>query len=153
MRPIACEFDVSAVRLNRPASDCEPQSDPALFSRAASVDAIEAIENTIPVRGRNPRSRVSYLDRGPAARRTHFDCDRAAIWRVFYRIVYQIHECMPDERGVCRSTDSDRSSERKLLLLFVGEYAKLIDDMSHQPSEFQELWGQLDFSRVGARED
>ena len=79
MRPIACEFDLSAVRLNRPASDCEPQSDPALFPGAASVDAIEAIENTIPMRSRNPRSRVSYLDHGPPARRIHFDGDRAAI--------------------------------------------------------------------------
>src|SRR6266700_5934575 len=60
---------------------------------------------------------------------------------------------MPDERGVSRSMDSDRSSERELLLLFVGEHAELIDDMSGQSSEVQGLWGQLDFSRVGARED
>ena len=91
---------MSAVRLNRPASDCEPQSDPALFPRAASVDAIEAIENTMPMRGRNPRSRVSYLDHGPPARRFHFNGNRAAIWGVFYRIVYQIHQGVIDERSV-----------------------------------------------------
>ena len=135
---------MSAVRLNRPASDCEPQSDPALFPRAASVDAIEAIENTIPMRGRNPRSRVSYLDHGPPARRINFHGDRAAIRGVFYRIVYQIHEGMTDERGVPRSMDSDRSLERELLLLFVGEHAELVDDMSRQPSEVQGLWRQLD---------
>ena len=39
------------------------------------------------------------------------------------------------------------------ILLFVGEHAELIDDMSRQPSEVQGRWRQLDFSRVGARED
>src|SRR5439155_17228313 len=113
----------------------------------------EAIENTIPMRGRNPRSRVSYFDHGPPARRIHLDGDRAAIWGVFYRIVYQIHERMPDERGVSRNMDSDRSSERELLLLFVGEHAELIDDVSRQPSKVQGLCSQVDFSRIGACED
>ena len=108
----------------------------------------------IPMRGRNPRSRVSYLDhRLPGIRRIHFDGDGAAIRGVFYRIMYQIHEGTMEERGVRRSMDSDRSSERKLLLLFVGEHAELIDDMSRQPSKVQGLWRQLDLSRLGARED
>src|SRR5262245_46890638 len=118
IRPFACEFDVSAVCLNCPASDCEPQSKPAFFPGAARVDAIEAIENTIPMRGRNPWSRVSYLDHGPSACCIHFDSDRAAIWGVFYCVVYEVHERMPDERGVSFCIDSDRNTERQILLLF-----------------------------------
>jgi hypothetical protein len=67
--------------------------------------------------------------------------------------VYQIHKRVPDQRGVSRSKNSDLSSESELLLLFVGEHAKLIDDMSRQLSEVQGLRGcQLDFSRIRARE-
>ena len=105
------------------------------------------------MRGRNPRASVSHLDHGPPSRRIYFDGNRAAIRGVFYCIVYQIHEGMTDKSAVSNSTHSDRSSERKLLLLFVSEHAELIDDMSHQLSEVQGLWGQLDFSRVSTRED
>src|SRR5690348_10177781 len=133
-----------AVRVNRPPSDCEPQSAAALFPRSAGVGAIEAIENSIPVRGGNPWSRVSYLDHGLPAGRPRFYGDRAAIWCVFDRVVYQIHECMPDQGGVCRGMDLDRSPERELLPLFVGEHAQLIDDMSRQPSKVKVLSYQLD---------
>jgi hypothetical protein len=103
--------------------------------------------------GRNPWSRVSYLNHGAAVRRIYFNGDRTVIWSVFYRIVYQIHERMPDKRGVSHRRDWDRSSKREFLLLFVGEHPELIDDTSRQPTKLQVLWGQLDFSRVGAREN
>src|SRR5262249_35033461 len=69
------------------------------------------------------------------------------------RIVYQIHERVPDGRGVSRSMDADRSSKRKFLLFFVGEHAELINDISRQSSKVQVLWSQQYFSRVGARVD
>ena len=144
---------MSAVRLNRPACDREPQSDSALFARAAGVDAIKAIENAIPVRGGNPWSRISYLNHGFLIRCIHLDGDRAAVWSVFYRVVDQIHERMSDKRGVAHGMDWDRSSKRELLLLFVGEHVELIDNVSCQFSKVQVLWGQLDFSPVGSRED
>src|SRR5207248_7866074 len=62
-------------------------------------------------------------------------------------------ERMPNECGVSSNMDSDRSSEPEFLVLFVGEHPELIDDMSYQRSEVQGFGGQLDLSRIGARED
>src|SRR5215467_13317172 len=83
----------------------------------------------------------------------HFDGDRAAIRSVFYRIVYQIHEGVTHKRGIRRGMDWKRSFEHEVLLLFVGEYAELINDIPRRGSELQPFWRQLKFSRVSARED
>jgi len=62
--PIACELNAFSFLLHRPPSDCKTQAYAAFFSRAAGVQAIETIKNTIPMRGGNSRSGVSYLDDG-----------------------------------------------------------------------------------------
>ena len=56
------KLNVPAVRLNRPASDGEAQPYAAFFPGAASVDAIEAIENTMAVLCGQSRPCVSHLD-------------------------------------------------------------------------------------------
>ena len=149
---IARKLNVPAVRLNRPASDCETQPYTTFLPGAASVDAIEAIENTIPMRCGNSRSSISHLDHGPPGiHRVQFDADRAAVRRVFYRIVNQIHEGMVHERSVPDGMNCGRGPKREILVLFVGQHAELIDDISRQRHEVQGLRRQLNPSRVGAR--
>src|SRR5262245_27448274 len=152
--PVTCEFDLSAVGLNRPACDCKTQSYSALVPRTASVDAIKPIENTIAMYRRNPRPRISYLNEWLAVGHPiHFDGDCPAIRSVFYRVVDQIHQSVTHEPRIRRGLDFDWSFEHEMLLLFVGQYAKVIDDIPRQDPKVQRLRRQLNFSRVGARQN
>src|ERR671930_1105392 len=60
----ALHVDVPAIRLDRPARDGETQANPV--ARARPVDAIEAIEDALPVLGADARAGVDHLDDGPA---------------------------------------------------------------------------------------
>src|SRR5262245_52908120 len=130
-RRVVCELNVPAVRLNRPASDREAQPYAAVCPGTASVDAIEAIENTLAMHCGDSRPSVLYLDhclvRTP---RIQTDGDRAANRRVFYCIVNQIGEGMAHERGVSKRVNRDRNTEREILLLFVGQHPELINYIS-----------------------
>src|SRR5262249_51223606 len=125
---IACKLDSPAVRLDRPARDCKTQSDAAFLPGAAGVHPIEAIEDMVPVRCGNPRPGVSYLVHRLPDTRFQFDADGSAIRRVFYRVVDHVREGMAHERGVSLGADRSRNSECEILLFFVGQHAKLVDD-------------------------
>src|SRR5262245_3270377 len=126
---VACELNSPAVRLDRPASDRKTKSDAAFRPGAAGVHPIEAIEDTIPMRCGNPRAAVSDLDHRLAeARRIRLDVDGAAVRGVFYRVVDHVREGMAHERGIAHGVNRNRGVERELLLLFVGQHTKLIDD-------------------------
>ena len=89
---VACELDLPAIGLNRPASDRQAQPYTPFFPRTAGIDAIKPVENTMAMRRRNTRSCVAYLDSGLAGTRpTYFDSYCAAIGSVLYRVMYEVH--------------------------------------------------------------
>ena len=102
----------------------------------------------------NSRSRVSHLDDCLAGvHPTHFDGYCATIRSVFYPIVYQIHEGVTHESGIRCGMNFGRSFEREVLLLFVSQYADLIDNIPRQGPKVQCLWHHLQLSGVSARKD
>src|SRR5262245_41093601 len=98
---VACELNLPAVCLDRPASDRKTKPDAAFFPGAAGVHPIEAIEDPIPMRRGNPRAGVPDLEhRLAGTRRIRLDADSAAAWGVFDRIVDHVRDGMAHERGV-----------------------------------------------------
>src|SRR5882672_2228976 len=75
-RFLALQFDAAAVRRDRPQRDGETEARAARFPGPAGVRPVEALEDPLVVRGRNPRAGVLHLDRGlPGSGRLGPDVD------------------------------------------------------------------------------
>src|SRR5262245_35282930 len=59
---LALQLDATSVRLDGPACDRETEPDAPHSSRAAHVDPVEALEDPLPMHGRNSRTGVLNVD-------------------------------------------------------------------------------------------
>src|SRR5207245_7407180 len=97
---LALDIDAAAVRSDRPASEREAQTGPALLARPPLVDPVEALEDPLAVRGRNPGTLVDNVDPAHCRIAGHRDANTAAGRAVLDRVVHNVHERLPKDQAI-----------------------------------------------------
>ena len=72
-----------------------------MLARARLVDPVEALEDPLAMRGRNPGTLIDDVD--PADRRVTADDhpDAAAFGAVLDCVVHDVHERLPKDEAIC----------------------------------------------------
>jgi hypothetical protein len=93
---IACELYSSTVHLDCPARYRQTKSDATLFPGTARVYPVESVEDAITMSSGNAWPGILHLDyRLSRVQRLQLDIYCATVWCVFYRVVNQIHQGLP----------------------------------------------------------
>src|SRR5262249_43586229 len=134
---VALALDATTVGFDGPAGDGQAEAGAAGRSRAGIVQAIEALEDSLVMRGGNTRSRVVHFDRAIAGRGgCDHDADLALVGCVFDRVVQQVRDTLPEDARVTLRDDRRGDGDRQFLLLIVGEHSEAV---SHAPDPLAQV--------------
>ena len=100
------EFEPASVSFGSPFGDRQTQARAPTFARTAFIDAVKAVEDSLPVFRGNARAAILYFDASiRRIRSRHSNRDASLLRRVFDGIIQKVDEDLSQDHTVTIHTD------------------------------------------------